>query len=170
MQPPFPCPTRTWHNDTYAAIDPGHPENSQLGKTVIITGAVSPSFDLSPAFSLSCSFYKPSHPSHPGEWHWAGNRHCIRDSRGKACSPGWSHRIYIIRNTKPAPERRELPKLRVRGFSVRPRTNEESSGSCWNVGRFCSECWAYSQANQSPRGRYERLVGIVRSMVFSSPF
>jgi NAD(P)-dependent dehydrogenase (short-subunit alcohol dehydrogenase family) len=39
MQPPFPCPTATWHNDTYAAIDPSNPELSQAGKTAVITGA-----------------------------------------------------------------------------------------------------------------------------------
>ncbi|KAJ4299953.1 hypothetical protein N0V90_005201 [Kalmusia sp. IMI 367209] len=39
MQPPFPCPTATWHNDTYEAIDPKKAEHSQAGKTVIITGA-----------------------------------------------------------------------------------------------------------------------------------
>ncbi|KAF2635730.1 NAD(P)-binding protein [Massarina eburnea CBS 473.64] len=39
MKPPYPCPTATWHNDTYPAIDPTKPEHSQKGKTVIITGA-----------------------------------------------------------------------------------------------------------------------------------
>jgi hypothetical protein len=49
MQPPFPSPTATWHNDTYAAIDPSKPEFNQAGKTVIITGAVSA---LSPMYLL----------------------------------------------------------------------------------------------------------------------
>jgi NAD(P)-dependent dehydrogenase (short-subunit alcohol dehydrogenase family) len=39
MQPPFPSPTATWHNETYAAIDPSNAELSQAGKTVVITGA-----------------------------------------------------------------------------------------------------------------------------------
>ncbi|KAF2114594.1 hypothetical protein BDV96DRAFT_101545 [Lophiotrema nucula] len=39
MEPPFPCPTPTWHNDSYSAIDPMKPELSQAGKTVVITGA-----------------------------------------------------------------------------------------------------------------------------------
>ncbi|KAI8936467.1 hypothetical protein NX059_006873 [Plenodomus lindquistii] len=39
MQPPLPSPTATWHNATYAAIDPTNPDLSQAGKTVIITGA-----------------------------------------------------------------------------------------------------------------------------------
>ncbi|KAF1953536.1 hypothetical protein CC80DRAFT_551184 [Byssothecium circinans] len=39
MEPPYPCPTATWHNDTYSAIDPSKPELSQKGKTVVITGA-----------------------------------------------------------------------------------------------------------------------------------
>ncbi|PVI01574.1 NAD(P)-binding protein [Periconia macrospinosa] len=39
MQPPFPSFTSTWHNDTYAAIDPTKPDLSQTGKTIIITGA-----------------------------------------------------------------------------------------------------------------------------------
>jgi NAD(P)-dependent dehydrogenase (short-subunit alcohol dehydrogenase family) len=39
MQPPFPSPTATWHNETYTAIDPSNPELSQAGKTVVITGA-----------------------------------------------------------------------------------------------------------------------------------
>lgn len=41
MQPPFPTPTTTWRNDTYAAIDPSKPELNQAGKKVIITGGVS---------------------------------------------------------------------------------------------------------------------------------
>lgn len=41
MQPPYPCPTRRWHDDTYDAISPLRPELSAAGKTVIITGAVS---------------------------------------------------------------------------------------------------------------------------------
>lgn len=41
MQPPFPSPVLTWHNDTYAAISPLRAELSSAGKTVIITGAVS---------------------------------------------------------------------------------------------------------------------------------
>lgn len=36
--PPFPCPTKTWHNDTYAEIDPTRPELSAKGKRIIITG------------------------------------------------------------------------------------------------------------------------------------
>ncbi|KAJ4982845.1 short chain dehydrogenase [Stagonosporopsis vannaccii] len=39
MQPPFPSPTATWHNNTYDAISPTNPVLSQSGKTVIITGA-----------------------------------------------------------------------------------------------------------------------------------
>ena len=39
MQPPFPSPSATWHNKSYAAIDPSNPNLSQIGKTVIITGA-----------------------------------------------------------------------------------------------------------------------------------
>lgn len=40
MQPPLPCPTATWHNNTYAAIDPTQAALSQSGKTVVIAGAV----------------------------------------------------------------------------------------------------------------------------------
>ncbi|KAF1831500.1 NAD(P)-binding protein [Decorospora gaudefroyi] len=39
MQPPYPSPTATWRNDTYAAIDPSNADLSQAGKTVVITGA-----------------------------------------------------------------------------------------------------------------------------------
>ncbi|CAI6331435.1 unnamed protein product [Periconia digitata] len=39
MQPPLPCPTATWHNDTYKAIEPTQDGLSQEGKTIIITGA-----------------------------------------------------------------------------------------------------------------------------------
>ncbi|KAL8738660.1 MAG: hypothetical protein Q9181_000577 [Wetmoreana brouardii] len=39
MQPPFPSPVPTWHNETYAAIAPERPELDCTGKTVIITGA-----------------------------------------------------------------------------------------------------------------------------------
>lgn len=38
MQPPFPCPVETWHNDTYEAISPSRPELSVAGKTVVIVG------------------------------------------------------------------------------------------------------------------------------------
>ncbi|KAL6720840.1 hypothetical protein ACLMJK_002765 [Lecanora helva] len=41
MEPPFPCPVSTWHNNTYPAIAPQRDELSSAGKTVIITGAVS---------------------------------------------------------------------------------------------------------------------------------
>ncbi|KAI1357616.1 hypothetical protein F5Y08DRAFT_323887 [Xylaria arbuscula] len=39
MQPPFPCPVKTWHNDTYEAISPSRPELSAASKTIIIIGA-----------------------------------------------------------------------------------------------------------------------------------
>ncbi|CAI6335357.1 unnamed protein product [Periconia digitata] len=39
MEPAFPAPVPTWHNDIYPAIDPTNPALSQAGKTVIITGA-----------------------------------------------------------------------------------------------------------------------------------
>ena len=39
MQPPFPSPTATWQNESHTAIDPSDPNLSQIGKTVIITGA-----------------------------------------------------------------------------------------------------------------------------------
>ncbi|KAL8851865.1 MAG: hypothetical protein Q9198_011046 [Flavoplaca austrocitrina] len=39
MQPPFPSPAPTWHNDTYDAISPERAELKCFGKTVIITGA-----------------------------------------------------------------------------------------------------------------------------------
>ncbi|KAM7184207.1 hypothetical protein V8F20_012309 [Naviculisporaceae sp. PSN 640] len=39
MQAPFPCPTATWHNDTYDAVAPSRPELSVAGKTVVIIGA-----------------------------------------------------------------------------------------------------------------------------------
>ncbi|RYP09688.1 hypothetical protein DL764_001114 [Monosporascus ibericus] len=39
MQPPFPCPTATWHNDTYESISPLRPELNAAGKTVIVVGA-----------------------------------------------------------------------------------------------------------------------------------
>ncbi|PQE21494.1 short chain dehydrogenase protein [Rutstroemia sp. NJR-2017a BBW] len=38
MQPPFPCPTATWHNDTYESISPLRSELSVTGKTVIVIG------------------------------------------------------------------------------------------------------------------------------------
>ncbi|EPE26891.1 NAD(P)-binding Rossmann-fold containing protein [Glarea lozoyensis ATCC 20868] len=38
MQPPFPCPTATWRNDTYASISPSRKELSVAGKTVIVIG------------------------------------------------------------------------------------------------------------------------------------
>lgn len=40
MQPPFPCPTATWRNDTYEAISPLRSELSAAGKTVVVIGAV----------------------------------------------------------------------------------------------------------------------------------
>jgi NAD(P)-dependent dehydrogenase (short-subunit alcohol dehydrogenase family) len=39
MQPPYPAPVTEWHNDTYDAIHPTRPELSQVGRTVVITGA-----------------------------------------------------------------------------------------------------------------------------------
>lgn len=39
MEPPFPSPTATWHNDTYSAIHPVTAKLSHEGRTVIITGA-----------------------------------------------------------------------------------------------------------------------------------
>ncbi|KAM0451853.1 hypothetical protein ACHAO4_005810 [Trichoderma viride] len=36
--PPWPSPTKTWHDDTYPAIDPTRPELSLAGKTAVITG------------------------------------------------------------------------------------------------------------------------------------
>jgi len=39
MQPPFPSPTATWHDKSYATIDPSSPNLSQTGITVIIIGA-----------------------------------------------------------------------------------------------------------------------------------
>ncbi|EMR86995.1 hypothetical protein ACHAO1_002036 [Botrytis cinerea] len=39
MQPPYPCPTATWHNDVYPAIDAAQLALSQAGRTVIVTGA-----------------------------------------------------------------------------------------------------------------------------------
>lgn len=41
MEPPFPSPVPTWHNDSYEAISPNRSELNSAGKTVIITGAVS---------------------------------------------------------------------------------------------------------------------------------
>lgn len=35
---PFPSPTPTWHNNTYAALSPSRPELSAKGKNVLITG------------------------------------------------------------------------------------------------------------------------------------
>ncbi|RFU82086.1 short chain dehydrogenase [Trichoderma arundinaceum] len=35
---PWPSPTKTWHDDTYPAIDPTRPELSLRGKTAVITG------------------------------------------------------------------------------------------------------------------------------------
>ena len=35
---PFPTPTKTWHDTTYASLDPSRPELSAKGKTVLITG------------------------------------------------------------------------------------------------------------------------------------
>ncbi|CAN8097826.1 unnamed protein product [Discula destructiva] len=39
MQPPFPSPTKTWHNDTYDAISPKRKELTAGEKTVVIIGA-----------------------------------------------------------------------------------------------------------------------------------
>lgn len=39
MKPPYPAPVTVWHNDTYDAINPKRPELSQVGKTIVITGA-----------------------------------------------------------------------------------------------------------------------------------
>ncbi|KAK8075236.1 hypothetical protein PG997_009899 [Apiospora hydei] len=39
MQPPFACPTATWHKDTYDSISPSRPELSVAGKTVVVVGA-----------------------------------------------------------------------------------------------------------------------------------
>lgn len=38
IEAPFPAPVKTWHNNTYAAIDPHNPELSAKGKNVVITG------------------------------------------------------------------------------------------------------------------------------------
>ena len=37
-EPPFPCPTKVWHNAPYADIDPTKPELSASGKRIVITG------------------------------------------------------------------------------------------------------------------------------------
>lgn len=37
--PPFPSLTKTWHSESYPAIDPTRPELSAKGKVVAITGA-----------------------------------------------------------------------------------------------------------------------------------
>jgi hypothetical protein len=52
MQPPFPCPTATWRNDTYASILPSRKELSVAGKTVIIIGGVSVLFVNTPKVFL----------------------------------------------------------------------------------------------------------------------
>ncbi|KAF2870142.1 hypothetical protein BDV95DRAFT_575156 [Massariosphaeria phaeospora] len=39
MQPPFPSPVPTWHNEIYPAIDPSKLGRTHDGKTIIITGA-----------------------------------------------------------------------------------------------------------------------------------
>ncbi|KAL7790687.1 hypothetical protein V8C43DRAFT_322674 [Trichoderma afarasin] len=38
MAAPWPSPTKTWHDDTYPAIDPTRPELTLAGKTAVITG------------------------------------------------------------------------------------------------------------------------------------
>ncbi|KAJ9145049.1 Short chain dehydrogenase [Pleurostoma richardsiae] len=38
MKPPLPAPTKEWHNDTYAAIDPSRPELSARSKKIVVTG------------------------------------------------------------------------------------------------------------------------------------
>src|ERR1700742_1512639 len=38
MDPPFPCPTKTWHNTAYPAISPERPELSAKNKVVVVTG------------------------------------------------------------------------------------------------------------------------------------
>ncbi|KAL3468538.1 hypothetical protein BJX64DRAFT_282703 [Aspergillus heterothallicus] len=38
MAAPFPSPTKTWHDNSYASISPTNPDLSQAGKTVLITG------------------------------------------------------------------------------------------------------------------------------------
>ncbi|KAK0634266.1 hypothetical protein B0T17DRAFT_501948 [Bombardia bombarda] len=38
MQPPFPCPTATWRNDTYESISPLRPELGVAAKTVVVIG------------------------------------------------------------------------------------------------------------------------------------
>lgn len=38
MTAPFPSPTTTWHDNTYALLSPSRPELSAKGKTVLITG------------------------------------------------------------------------------------------------------------------------------------
>ena len=43
MKPPLPSAAPTWHNDTYPSISPLRPELNVSGKTILITGAVSPS-------------------------------------------------------------------------------------------------------------------------------
>ena len=37
-QPPFPCPTKLWYNDTYPEINPKKPELSASGKRIVVTG------------------------------------------------------------------------------------------------------------------------------------
>jgi hypothetical protein len=58
----MPSATATWRNDTYAAISPLRPELGAQGKTVVITGAVSPS--LGP-FIIG-GFHLITIPSHLG--------------------------------------------------------------------------------------------------------
>lgn len=38
MSAPFPSPTKIWHDDTYAAINPKNPALSLAGKSIVITG------------------------------------------------------------------------------------------------------------------------------------
>lgn len=49
---PFPAPTKTWHTDTYAAIDPFRPGLSLAGKSVVITGGGS---GIGGAIAQSCA-------------------------------------------------------------------------------------------------------------------
>jgi hypothetical protein len=77
MQPPFPSPVPTWHNDIYPTIDPGQNPNTHDGKTVIITGAVSERLsNYADIMYLHFAF-------HLGKRHWARNRSSLPHRRGQ---------------------------------------------------------------------------------------
>lgn len=92
MEPPFPCPTTTWHNDSYTAIEPTRPEVNAKYKTVIITGAV----------SLSIFHFEQHLPSslQSSQLTWSSKGTGIGQATAQAFATAGASRLILIGRTE----------------------------------------------------------------------